>query len=425
MSLFALPIGPSAPSHGVTGMFYNKTEPNQPLRSDQGFGSQRISFQLNPATNQWWLPSRSYFRIRVSLAVRNAADDDYVSISSADKAYDLYPAYGMGSRLFNQVAFQIGSTTVCSVANNLPQVDALHKRTTLSRAQLEQSDGLYQANKEERRNQFTREVDTTQSYELIFQPPLGISDVQHAMPASNYMFTFVANPNFLRDVVDGDGVERTPDLPPTPSTNGYVFRVESMVYYAAMVQGPDSADQKFSLNMRQISCQALNMSQASNALQLRNFDTSSDTTALAIAFQNSAEGNADGGKGLFVITNGDQKNLTRWYVSFDSSVYPQEQNEDFITAQQSYITQRWRDTHSQTGLIFSPGGAEYLESWLDESGPYYYMNWPRVQSSATRVQVNAELNSATPFDVLLLSVVDSSFLVRSQDGKVKKVELAE
>jgi len=435
MSLFSLPVGPTAPSHGVSSMFYSKIEPNQPIRQDNGFGSQRIQFTLNPASNQWFLPSRSYYRVRVNLTVRNGDDSDYVSVGrpvgagATDAKYALNPAYGMCSKLFSQVAFQVGSTTVCSVSSNLPQVDALHKRTTMSRTQLASSEGLYQADRTERLDQFlgstTRPSDTT-SYELIWSPPLGISDVQHALPASQYLYTFVANPNFARDGVDGGALaERVPDTAAGTTPFGYKLTVESMVFYACYATGRDGSDEKYSLNLRQISCQALGMSPNSNALQLRNFDTSQDTTALALAFQDSDEGNRYGGKSVFTIGIGDQTDLKRWYVSYDNAVYPQEQNECLKTDAQNWITQRYRDTTSQTGMYFSPGGAEFLENWLTESGPYYFVNWPRIQGSATRVQVNAELSSANAFDCLLLTVADQSFLVRSSDARVKKVEVAE
>ena len=435
MSLFSLPVGPTAPSHGVSSMFYSKVEPNQPIRQDNGFGSQRIQFTLNPAANQWFLPSRSYYRVRVNLSVRNGDDSGYVSVGRpvgngpTDAKYPLAPAFGMCSKLFSQAAFQVGSTTVCSVSSNLPQVDALHKRSTLSRTQLASSEGLYQASRTDRIQQFlgaSAGASDTESYELIWSPPLGISDVQHALPASQYLYTFVANPNFARDGVDGqDLAERVPDTGVGTTTNGYRLTVESMVFYACYATGRDGSDEKYSLNLRQLSCQALGMSTASNALQLRNFDTSQDTTALVLAFQDSAEGNRYGGKSVFTIGIGDQTDLKRWYVSYDNTVYPQEQNEDIKTDNQNWITQRWRDSASQTGLYFSPGGPEFLDAWLKESGPYYFVNWPRIQGSATRVQVNAELSSANPFDCLLLSVSDQSFLVRSSDARVKKVELAE
>lgn len=435
MSLFSLPIGPTTPSHGVSGQFYSKIEPSQPIRQDSGFGSQRIQFQINPASNQWFLPSRSYFRIRVNLQVRNGDDTGYVGINadiggnSNQAAYQLYPAYGMASKLFSQCAFQVGSTTVSSIASNLPQVDALHKRTTLSRAQLDQSEGLYQSSRSDRLNQWSRTYRSTTSYELCWTPPLGISDVQHALPPAQYLYTFVCNPQFGRDVVDGgDVAARTQDIPPNTSADGYIFNVESMVFYACYVTGRDGSDEKFSLNLRQISCQALNMTPQSNALQLKNFDTSSDTSALALAFQLSADTNEYGGKSLFTIAgenDGEQKNLLRWFISYDNSIYPQEQSEQQVTDDNNWMTQRWRDSMSQTGLYFSPGGCETLYGWLEEAGSFYYINWPRIQSTATRVQVNAELNAQNAFDCLLFTIADQSFLVRSQDSRVKKVELAE
>ena len=444
-SLFDLPMAPTSPDHGVSSMYYSKVEPNQPIRQDSGFGGQRIEFSVNPATNEWLVPARSYFRLRLKIAAKNSSGDGYVSIGSTDAAKQTFPAYGVCSKLFSQASLKIGGNQINSISSNLPQVDAMHKRITLSRSQLETSEGLYQSERVDRRAQFLAQVkqpdgayaaSTATSGEVVWSPPLGFSDVTHAVPASQYIWTFVANPNFARDALDGGDIA---ELSSKSTDDGKAFAedavviVESMVLYACYVRGRDGSDEKYALNCKQINCQSLGMA-ASTArnLQLRNFDVPSDTSALAIAFQSSNESNKFGGTSLYRVcadAQADQQTqLGRWYVSYDNSIYPQEQSEQVVDALNSFISQRYRDTQTQTGMYFSPGSPQTIDQWLRKTGSFYYVNWPRVQSTSTRVQVNADLPvnaTTTTYQCLLFSVSDQSFLVRTSDGKVRKVEVGE
>jgi len=452
MSLFQLPMAPPSPDHGVSSMYMQKVEPNQPLREDAGFGSQKIQFQINPAANEWFVPNRSYFRIRFEVKVVNDPGNGFVPIGAevvtggadATKAeYRWVPAYGMCSRLFNGCNFYVGSTLVSSISSNLPQVDTVHKRTTLSRTQLETTEGFYQSSPSARLGQLLGIADpgaesldgagapalanaTATTFETVWSPPLGISDIAHGMPSGQYRWEFNGNPTFAKDVCDGLGQgERAPGV-------DYQFTMRGMVLYACFARGPSGEDTKFALNMKQIRVQGAQLSDTANntSLQLKNFDVEPDTSALAIAFQGTASNvsgvNQYGGPGLFKIgAAGQQKNLQRWYLSYDNAVYPPEQNEDLYGGTAAQIQQRYRDNMTQTGMIYSPGGAETLDQWLRQVGPYYLVNWPRVQGTATRVQVNAQLPTTEAAQVLLISISEQSFLIRTSDGKVRKVEIGE
>ena len=456
MSLFQLPMAPPSPDHGVSSMYMQKVEPNQPVREDAGFGSQKIQFQINPAANEWFIPNRSYFRIRFEVQVASGNGAAFLPIgteveatgtSSADKvAYRWVPAYGMCSRLFNGCNFYVGSTLVSSISSNLPQVDTIHKRTTLSRTQLETTEGFYQSSPNARLGQLLGIADpgsasvaapsanaipalsnaTATQFETIWSPPLGISDIAHGMPSGQYRWEFNGNPTFANDVCDGLGV-----LERVPGTD-YKFTMKGMVLYACYARGPSGEDTKFALNMKQIRVQGQQLSDAKDnpSLQLKNFDVEADTSALAIAFQGTASNvsgtNRYGGPGLFKIgALSEQKRLERWYISYDNSVYPPEQNEDLYGGVSSLIQQRYRDNMTQTGMVYSPGGAETIDQWLNQIGPYYLVNWPRIQGTATRVQVNAQIPTQDAAQCLLISISEQSFLIRTSDGKVRKVEIGE
>ena len=462
MSLFQLPVSPPAPDHGVSSMYMQKVEPNQPVAQSAQFGSQKLQFQINPAANEWFIPNRSYFRFRFSITQYSGAGGGAPlpigsAIDTTNNAliqYRWVPAYGMCSRLFNGCNFYVGSTLVSSINSNLPQVDSIHKRTTLSRTQLDSSDGLYQSDPKKRLAQLfgidaedivsltpiapattvaalPGSAATQTEFEIVWSPPLGVMDIAHGMPSGQYRWEFNGNPNFARDVADGlDLAERVNAVNAVAQVaDTYLFTVQSMVLYACYARGPSGEDTKFALNLRQIRVQTQDLVTGSTALQLKNFDVDADTSALALAFQgssvNGTGNNRYGGAGLFKIGASDQKNLQRWYIAYDNSVYPPEQNEDLFSATEALISQRYRDTHTQTGMIYSPGGAEALFQWLSESGPYYLVNWPRVQGTATRVQINAQLSSATQFSVLLVSISEQSYLIRTSDGKVRKVEMGE
>lgn len=75
MSLFALPSRPTVPFNGVSGAQIERLETTQGLQfREDSFSSQRIEFRWTAGSaNMWYVPSRSYLRIRFKLGLAAGA----------------------------------------------------------------------------------------------------------------------------------------------------------------------------------------------------------------------------------------------------------------------------------------------------------------------------------------------------------------
>lgn len=79
----------------------------------------RIPFLV--AGNRWWIPSRSYLRMRFNITELKPGCFD-----------NLAPALGFAANMFQSAEFSIRGQVVSRISDNLPQIDQLIKRTTLS-----------------------------------------------------------------------------------------------------------------------------------------------------------------------------------------------------------------------------------------------------------------------------------------------------
>ncbi len=84
------------------------------------FGNGLITYRWHPPSGNWWIPSRSYFRIDVELSKANG--------TSLDTADDIAPNMGMASCLFSKLQYLISDRLVSEISEFVPQVDAMKKR---------------------------------------------------------------------------------------------------------------------------------------------------------------------------------------------------------------------------------------------------------------------------------------------------------
>ena len=75
---------------------------------------------------KWWVPSKSYFRIRCSLT---KADGTPLELDS-----DIAPAMGLAGNLFQSIDFKMADQTVCRIDRNVAQIDVLKNRLSKSRS---------------------------------------------------------------------------------------------------------------------------------------------------------------------------------------------------------------------------------------------------------------------------------------------------
>ncbi len=94
--------------------------------SGDNFSNGSQFYDIDTSGNRWWLPSRSYFRVRCKLT-----RPDGTPLRMED---NVAPAYNMASTLWQSQEARIGGVAVSSTNEFVAQVDTIQNRTEKSRA---------------------------------------------------------------------------------------------------------------------------------------------------------------------------------------------------------------------------------------------------------------------------------------------------
>ena len=110
---------------GISKNQYKQVAPNRPV-NNASFSDGSIEYRFKTSGTQYWMPSRSYIRMRVKMTKA-----DGTALNTAD---DVAPVYGFASSLFQNAEFQLGGKTISRVSDFLPQIDALQTRMSNSKS---------------------------------------------------------------------------------------------------------------------------------------------------------------------------------------------------------------------------------------------------------------------------------------------------
>ena len=114
-------------NQGTSRMEYQQQPPTRDVTTTN-FPNGAIHFRWQTSGQKWWIPNRSYLRVRCSLTKANG--DGLVF------ADNIAPNMGLCASLFQSAEFRINDKTVSRISDFLPQVDALETRLTKSRSWL-------------------------------------------------------------------------------------------------------------------------------------------------------------------------------------------------------------------------------------------------------------------------------------------------
>ncbi len=90
------------------------------------FSNGSINFKWQCSGTKWWIPNRSYLRMRIKLT-NNAG----VKLSQNN---DIAPTMNEVACLFQSAEFRINDKTVSRISDYLPQIDTLNTRLNKSKA---------------------------------------------------------------------------------------------------------------------------------------------------------------------------------------------------------------------------------------------------------------------------------------------------
>ena len=119
-------------NQGTAKLIYEQHPPTRDV-TGTNFPNGSIHIRWQVSGTRWWIPSRSYIRMRASIksvAVANGAAIQ-PTLSS-----DVAPNMELMANLFQSLEFRIADKTVARTSDYVAQVDALEKRITKSQSWL-------------------------------------------------------------------------------------------------------------------------------------------------------------------------------------------------------------------------------------------------------------------------------------------------
>lgn len=276
------------------------------------------------------------------------------------------------------------------------------------------------------------------SFETVWQPPLSLFKVGHALPSGRY--ELVLNPQtataYQRRAIESiiGQASKTPTLP-GGAAGDYKVKIVDMYFYCATVEGPRADDITYLLDLEQTRCQSEKIDNASFAQ--KNFDVSPSTYALTCCYQDLRAGENtaisaskfksydNGGGGLIPAGTSEELKLNRFFLNYAGQNLPAPDADPSFVAGKDYTIQRYSETQIYSGAYFDTGGAETIEEW-HERGAYYYFSIPRDGTDrSTRVNLHQQFDGAdvTNMRVLLFDHSKQVARVRVQDGRVVDVQV--
>lgn len=121
-SIFDLKTKNSDLSSANQGLTNYKYQEIQSIRSVTGanFGDSEIVYRWTYGSNKYWIPSKSYLKVRLQITRGNG--NRLLVEDNLTFAMNVVP------NMFQSATYKIADQTVCSVTQNLPQVDTLKNR---------------------------------------------------------------------------------------------------------------------------------------------------------------------------------------------------------------------------------------------------------------------------------------------------------
>jgi hypothetical protein len=284
-----------------------------------------------------------------------------------------------------------------------------------------------------------------EAFEFLWQPPLSIFQVPHAMPSNlRYRITLTPNQNYQVACVENRSLNALVPQPPDANNyvTGYKLIMDQMNLYVRTYRHTSTDNLRFILDLTSYNCQSELIS--GNALSQKNFDVAASTTHLIVAYQSSLAGSDNSLPPTKLLMNpiNDAYNLdlTRFYLTYAGVAYPQPDGDSSFFNDSNVLA----NTNTNTGISIDYTTWPYLQglissgSYRDSGGWESYANWKSKgpcsifktskdeRSQSTRVVVNNSFANNQPNrNLLLFNVFKQVCEISIENAKVSSVQLTD
>jgi hypothetical protein len=394
MSLFNLKTSESqlkSTNSGISKSSYDKISATRDI-SDETFDNSAINYKWSVSGNRWWVPSRSYLNIRVKI---HQGDNSSIPTTGAT----LSP--GAAACLFQGAELRLNGKTISHIPDNLPQIYAENLRTMKSKAWL---DSVGASTNKWSNNRLT---DTTIGVrhddidnELVFQPPLSIFGIDHALPSGDYELILLPNPSKRYKQAAVESVDQNDIVSIGSTENDVAFSITNMFFYANYVEGKRADDVSYMIDLEETGVQVRNLLGTGTATN--HFVVSPSTYSITVAQQSQTAGsNTKYPPTKFIGEGRADRTLAGLRINYAGQTFPSP-DWDGTT---NFMTQLYTSNAISTGGFYDMGGSETLEAFKNEFGIYSYMSVPKDGTDrSTRLEVFTN-HSGNALDVKMMKLM--------------------
>ena len=295
------------------------------------------------------------------------------------------------------------------------------------------------------------------SFEIVWRPPLGFFDIEHAIPPGG-TWSIEFNPANVLDAQKNVVESLLEDLPVASElvgqddpANAFDFGVDEFFFYVYTLESNRFDHGDWFLDLQNTRCQLQNMPTNAMSLTQKTFDVPGKTTALTLAFQDqgpSSDTRCSRSKfkirpapvdpaGEISTQEGQDLLLERFFIEYGNEQKPVPDFDgryskalaNTYEPTHNFLVHRYVDSLMQANLFHTDGGAESYDDWI-RRGPFYHFRWPKdAMEKSTRVTVNFKF--ARPFaagfehQVMLFSQWRTAYKITHRNGRVELPTLEE
>ena len=294
----------------------------------------------------------------------------------------------------------------------------------------------------------SNDVSPKNTVEVVWQPPLGFFDIDHAVPpGGDWTFEFVpcGGRDWKKKLVEsvlGDLQPSTVSGAGSEAGN-FNVRVENMHMYVYTMQGERYDKGSYYLDFLNTKCQETHLPPNSTGIVQKSFAVHPNTGCLALAFQDQQAGeDTRYSNSKFKIRpsaeapEGQDMLLKRFFIAYNGQTQPSPDFQGGYTYEPGFreshtqaIANRYVDNLLQSGGSDGNGGSESLTDFK-RRGPYHKFLWHKdYDEKPTHVTVNAQFSE--PFGageqhrMLLFSQWKSAWKISHVNGKVDPTRVRE
>jgi len=265
--------------------------------------------------------------------------------------------------------------------------------------------------------------------ELMWQPPLAIFDIPHALPAGRFELVLLPKPDtqWMSAALESLVADKAVRIDAGGAAAEMYLDVESIYLDLAEVRGPRVDNLTFVMDLSEVKCHKSTIADGSTSDEIE-VAVPQSTVGLTLAFQDSRAGrNTLYSQSKFKLAGDSELKLQRFYLEYAQQKRPRiDAAPRFRTSTtnplEDYTVARYIDSMVQTGGYARKGGCETVEEW-HERGPYYHFSWPKEGTDlSTHVLASYQFSEGVSSAVaLIFAHYRAVATVKVEDGRVIEV----